>query len=157
MTTNTDLITAEIVDAAYHLHRALGPGLLESAYERPLAKDLDRRGLMVERQRPVTIEYDGIVLQNAFVVDLLINGVAVVELKAVEKVHPIHRRQTFTYLRLLGLQVGLLLNFGAPLMKDGIHRIVNGYEPTSHSRIGIEHGQSGATARQRDDHPRSPR
>lgn len=94
----------------------------------------------MERQRPVTFEYDGIVLENAFVVDLLVNGVVVVELKAVEKVHPIHRRQTFTYLRLLGLQVVLLLNFGAPLMKDGIHRIVNRYDPTSHSKIRIERG-----------------
>lgn len=139
---NTDVITAEIVDAAYHLHRALGPGRLESAYERPLAKDLDRRGLQVERQRPVTLVYDGIVIENAYVVDLLVNGLVVVELKAVEKVHPIHIRQTYTYMRLLGLEVGLLLNFGAPLMKDGIHRIVNGYRATPDSRIRIERGGS---------------
>ncbi len=133
----TDVITAEIVDAAYWLHRGLGPGLLESVYERLLAKDLARRGLRVERQRPVTFEYDGLRFDGALTVDLLINEIVVVEVKAVEHLLPVHRRQTFTYLRLMDLQVALLLNFGAPTMKEGISRIVNGYVPDSGSRLRV--------------------
>jgi GxxExxY protein len=137
MVTNTDIITAEIVDAAYHLHKGLGPGLLESVYERLLAKELVRRGLQVERQRAVPFEYDGLRFDGELKVDLLVNDRVVVELKAVEQIQPVHLRQTFTYLRLLNLEVALLLNFGAPLMKDGIRRIVHNYRPTQQSRLRI--------------------
>lgn len=137
MVTNTDIISAEIVDAAYRIHKGLGPGLLESVYERVLARDLRRRGLSVECQRPVSFEYDGLTFEGGLTVDMLVNGVVVVELKAVEKIHPVYRRQTFTYLRLMSLEVGLLLNFGAALMKDGTYRIVNNYRPTPESRLRI--------------------
>ena len=137
MEKNTDIITAEIVDAAYTLHRALGPGLLESVYERLLAQELERRGLHVERQKPVAFEHDGLRFEGKLVVDLLVNECVVVEIKATEKTLPVHRRQTYTYLRLLDLQVGLLLNFGASTMKDGIKRIVNGYRPSTESRLRI--------------------
>lgn len=138
METNTDVITAEIVDAAYHLHRGLGPGLLESVYERLLARELVRRGLHVERQKSVTFEYDGLTFDGALTVDLLINGCVAVEIKATEKTIPVHLRHTYTYVHLLGLEVGLLLNFGAPTMKDGIRRIVDGYRPTPRSRLRVE-------------------
>lgn len=138
METNTDVITAEIVDAAYHIHRGLGPGLLESVYERLLAKELVRRGFRVERQKAVTFQYDGLTFDGALTVDLLVNDRVVVEVKAVERTIPVHRRQTFTYLRLLGLQVALLLNFGASTMKQGTHRIVNGYQATPRSKLRIE-------------------
>lgn len=150
METNTDVITAEIVDAAYLLHRGLGPGLLESVYETLLAQDLARRSLNVERQRAVRVEYDGLVFDGALTVDLLVNRCVVVELKAVERVLPVHRRQTFTYIRLLDLRVGLLLNFGADLMKDGIFRIVNGYEPSHHSRLRTNN-QGAHAARSREE------
>lgn len=140
MTTNTDIITAEIVDAAYHLHRGLGPGLLESVYERLLAKALARRGLKVERQRTVSFEYDGLAFEGGLTLDLLVNERVVVEVKAVERLHPVHSRQTYTYLRLMELEVALLLNFGAATMKEGTRRIVNGYRPTAHSRLSIEGG-----------------
>lgn len=143
MVTNTDIITAEIVDAAYKLHKDLGPGLLESVYERLLAKELARRGLKVERQRPVSFEYDGLTLEGGFTVDLLVNESVVVELKAAQKIHPVDQRQLFTYLRILDLEVGLLLNFGDALMKDGIRRIVNGYRPTPESTLRINASEGG--------------
>jgi GxxExxY protein len=136
--TNVDVVSAEVLEAAYHLHKGLGPGLLESVYEQLLAKDLARRGLRVERQRVVPFEYDGLVFEAGLKVDLLVNECLVVEIKAVEKLLPVHERQTYTYPRLMDLQVALLLNFGAPLMKDGIHRIVNGYRPTPQSRLRIK-------------------
>lgn len=144
MTTNTDIITAEIVDASYHLHRDLGPGMLESVYERLLAHLARKRALKVERQVPVTVRYAGLTLPGAFRVDLLVNGCVAVEVKAVERSLPVHRRQLYTYLRVLGLEVGLLLNFGAATMKDGIQRVVNGYQPTSKSRLRIDRPDSRA-------------
>ena len=145
MEKNTDIITAEIVDAAYRLHKELGPGLLESVYERLLAQELERRGLHVERQKPVAFEHDGLRFEGKLVVDLLVNECVVVEVKATETTLPVHRRQTYTYLRLLDLRVGLLLNFGAATMKSGIRRIVNGYRPSPQSRLRIH--QDGADDR----------
>jgi len=105
-----DPITAEIVDASYTLHVALGPGLLESVYEAILARDLERRGLRVERQKLVSFEYDGMHFEDALRTDLLVNDSVVVEIKSVERLLPVHPKQVLTYLRLLNLQVGLLIN-----------------------------------------------
>lgn len=124
-----DPITAEIVDASYKLHVALGPGLLESVYEAILARDLERRGMKVERQRPLSFEYDGMHFDDALRTDLLVNDCVIVEVKSIERFLPVHPKQVLTYLRLLNLEVGLLINFGAPTMKEGLHRIVNGYVP----------------------------
>ena len=124
-----DPVTAEIVDASYKLHVALGPGLLESVYETVLARDLERRGLKVERQRQLSFEYDGMHFDDALRTDLLVNDSVIVEVKSLERLLPVHPKQVLTYLRLLNLQVGLLINFGAPTMKEGLHRIVNGYRP----------------------------
>jgi len=121
-----DEITGAIVDSAVQIHRGLGPGLLESVYQRVLAADLCRRGLIVEEQKPVSFEYDSLKFENAFRVDLLIENTVVVETKSVEDLHPVHSKQVLTYLRLLHLPVGLLINFGAPILKQGLHRIVNG-------------------------------
>jgi len=125
-----DDITGQIVDAAYKLHTGLGPGLLESVYETVLAKGLERRGLRVERQKPISFEFDGMRFEDGFRLDLLVEGVVVVELKSVENLAPVHSKQVLTYLRLLDLPVGLLLNFGAATMKEGMHRIVNNYQPS---------------------------
>lgn len=141
MERNTDITSAHIVDAAYQIHRDLGPGLLESVYERLLANTLTGRGLVVERQREVSFEYDGVRYEGGLFVDLVVNDCVAVEIKAVERTLPVHRRQTFTYLRLLDFEVGLLLNFGAALMKEGIVRIVNGYRPTAASRMKNRSGQ----------------
>jgi iron complex transport system substrate-binding protein len=120
-----DEITGEIVDAAMKIHIELGPGLLESVYEIVLARALRKRGLEVERQKPIRFEYDGVLFDEGFRVDLLVAGKVVVELKSVEKLSPIHSKQLLTYLRLMKLSVGLLINFGAPTLKEGLHRVVN--------------------------------
>jgi iron complex transport system substrate-binding protein len=132
-----DDITGEIVDAAYKIHVGLGPGLLESVYEAVLARELERRGLRVERQKPISFEYDGLKFDEGFRVDLLVEDIVVVELKSVEKLSAVHPKQVLTYLRLLHLPVGLLINFGAPLLKEGIQRIVNDYHPTASSRLRV--------------------
>lgn len=119
-------ITRQIVDAAYKLRTALGPGLLETVYEVALAHELQQRGLRVRRQVPVPIEYDGLKFDEGFRADLLVEESVIVELKSVEKNHPVHAKQLRTHLVLAKLQLGLVLNFGLELMKDGITRIVNG-------------------------------
>ncbi|HEY2069502.1 MAG TPA: GxxExxY protein [Rhizomicrobium sp.] len=118
-------ITGEIVDAAYKLHLALGPGLMESVYERVLARDLERRGFRAARQVPISFEYDGLRFKDAFRIDLLIEDSIAVEIKSIDRVALIHPKQLLTYLRLLQLPFGLLLNFGAPTLKEGIHRVAN--------------------------------
>jgi GxxExxY protein len=125
-----DEISGMIVDAAYKLHIGLGPGLLESVYESVLARELERRGLQVQRQIAVAFEFDGLRFDDGLRIDLLVEGLVVVELKSVEDRLPVHSKQVLTYLRLLNLQVGLLINFGAPTLKEGLRRIVNKYSPS---------------------------
>jgi GxxExxY protein len=132
-----DEITREIVDATFQLHSRLGPGLLESVYETLLASSLERRGLSAQRQVPVSFEFDGIRLQDGFRVDLLVEGQIVLELKSMEKVTPIHAKQLLTYLRLMDLRVGLLINFGAPTFKEGLRRIVNRHQPTAYGGLRL--------------------
>ena len=115
-----------IVDEAVRIHKALGPGLLEIVYEAVLARRLEKRGLIVERQKPVSIEFEGEHFDEGFRADLIVNGLVIIELESVEKVSSVHKKQLLTYLRLTDLKVGYLLNFGDVLMKDGIRRIVNG-------------------------------
>lgn len=119
-------IAKEIVDAAYHVHRALGPGLLESVYQRALAYELGKRGLDVATEVPVPVEYESIRFDEGFRADLIVGGAVIVELKSVEATAPIHRKQVLTYLRLSGLRLGLLVNFGAERIKEGIVRLANG-------------------------------
>jgi iron complex transport system substrate-binding protein len=121
-------VAALVVDAALQLHRDLGPGLLESVYEAVLARMLEKRGLSVERQKPVPINYQGIELNEGFRLDLLVDGQLIVELKSVEAIHPVHPKQLLTYLRLMNLPLGLLINFGAPLLKAGLKRVVNNHK-----------------------------
>lgn len=117
-----------VVDAAIAVHRALGPGLLESVYEVILAYELRRRGLTVERQVPIAIEYDGVKFDEGFRADIIVEGKVVLELKSIEHTNAAHRKQIQTYLRLSGHKLGFLLNFGEALMKGGITRAVNGLE-----------------------------
>ena len=118
-------ITGAIVDAALQIHRDLGPGLLESVYEAVLAKKLDVRGLRVERQKILRFEYDGMVFEEGFRMDLLVEDQVVVELKSVEQAAPVHKKQLLTYLKLAKKPVGLLINFGAATLKEGLTRIIN--------------------------------
>ncbi len=117
-----------IVEEAMALHRGLGPGLLEFVYEVCLADALERRGLAVERQKPIPIEYRGIRFAEGFRADMVVNAKVILELKSVEKASKAHEKQVHTYLRLTGMKLGYLLNFGEALMKTGIERIVNGLE-----------------------------
>ncbi|HET8770160.1 MAG TPA: GxxExxY protein [Gemmatimonadaceae bacterium] len=121
----TDEISGTIVDAAFRLHMDLGPGLLESVYASVLARDLERRGLVVERQRPVSFRYDDLFFEEALRLDLLVEKQVIVEVKSVERLIPVHSKQLLTYLRVMNLHVGLLINFGSPTFKEGIRRIVN--------------------------------
>ena len=121
-------ISGIILDAAITVHRKLGPGLLESVYERVLEYELKRRGLIVERQKPIAIEYEDLVIKDSFRADLVVEDKVIVELKSVERVEKVHKKQVLTYIRLADMRLGLLINFGAPLLKDGIFRIVNGLE-----------------------------
>jgi GxxExxY protein len=127
MDISPDEITAHIVDTAVQLHQKLGPGLLESVYHAVMPRALERRGLLVECNRTIPFEFEGMQFSHGLVVDLLVNGLIVVELKSVETLAPVHFKQVLTYLRLLDLPVGLLINFGSATAKEGIHRIVNNY------------------------------
>ena len=115
------------VDCGFKLHEALGPGLLESVYEACLFQSLAERGLFVERQKPIPIRFNGISLEEGFRADLLVEGLLLVELKSTEAFAPVHGKQVLTYLRLMDLQLGLLMNFGAPTFRDGVRRIANNY------------------------------
>lgn len=119
-------IAKVVVDAAYRLHVDLGPGLLESVYEVLLARELEAHGLAVERQKPISFEYHGVRFDEGFRADFVVNNSVIVELKSVEEMHPSHKKQLKTYLKLSRKRLGLLINFGAPLIKDGIHQVVLG-------------------------------
>jgi GxxExxY protein len=124
-------IGAVVVDCAVTLHQDLGRGLLETVYEATLARVLERRGLSVQRQIAVPIEYEGETFAEGFRADLIVEGKVLLELKSVERVTPAHKKQLLTYLRLTGLKLGYLLNFGEALMRDGITRTINGtLDPT---------------------------
>tara|TARA_B110000093_G_scaffold181229_1_gene224854 strand:+ start:1579 stop:1965 length:387 start_codon:yes stop_codon:yes gene_type:complete len=123
---NENEIGTIIVDGAVSIHKVVGPGLLEMVYEAVLARRLKQRGLVVERQRAISIEFEGERFDEGFRADLIVNRLVIIELKSVEQVSPVHKKQLLTYLRLTDLKVGYLLNFGDALMKDGIRRIING-------------------------------
>lgn len=118
-------ISRMVLSESLEIHRELGPGLLEAVYEAVLAKALTEFGLRVERQVPVPIAFRGIRFQEGFRADLIVEKKFLVELKSVEKLRPVHGKQTLTYLRLMGLRLGLLLNFGEAMLRDGVQRVVN--------------------------------
>ena len=121
-------IADRVMDVAFQIHRELGPGLLESVYEVILARKLTDTGLVVERQVPVPIQFHGILFDEGFRADLFVEQKVIIELKSVERLQPVHSKQLLTYLRLTGCRLGLLINFGENLMKDGFKRVVNGLE-----------------------------
>lgn len=132
-----DDITGEIVDAALRMHRDLGPGLLESVYEAVLARALDKRGFQVERQRAIRFEYEGIVFEEGFRPDLVVDNRVIVELKSVERLASVHSKQLLTYLKLTNMPVGLLINFGAATLREGLHRVVNGLPASASPRLRV--------------------
>jgi GxxExxY protein len=114
-----------VVDRAVNLHKELGPGLLENVYEVLLARKLESEGLRVKRQVPIPIKYDGIEFDEGYRADIIVNDKVLLELKSVESISSVHKKQVLTYLKLTKIRLGFLLNFGAPLMKDGITRLIN--------------------------------
>jgi iron complex transport system substrate-binding protein len=127
-------IASVVIDSAYKLHKDLGPGLPETVYEIILTKILIDRGLLVERQVSVPIQYQGIEFNESFQLDILVEKKLIVELKSVETLHPVHPKQLLTYLRLMNLPLGLLLSFGSSLIKDGLKRVVNNHCDFASSR-----------------------
>jgi len=125
MITENEIATA-ILDAAFKIHRILGPGLLESVYQATLDCELQKRGLRVVQQVGLPVYYEEIKLELGFRVDLIVADKVIIEIKSVEALAPVHRKQLLTYLRLMNLRLGLLLNFNVELMKNGIQRVVNG-------------------------------
>jgi GxxExxY protein len=119
-----EALTEQIIGAAIEVHRALGPGLLESAYQACLARELAVRGLSFEQQKPSPVEYKGTRLDCGYRLDFLVADKVIVELKAVDELHPVHEAQLMTYMKLTGCKVGLLINFNEVLLKDGVRRRV---------------------------------
>ena len=117
-------VTSQIIGSAIDVHRALGPGLLESAYEACLAYELAQRGLNVEQQKPLSVIYKGVSLDAGYRLDLLVDRSVVVELKAVESLNSLHKAQLLSYLKLSGLKLGLLINFNVQVLKNGIQRVI---------------------------------
>jgi GxxExxY protein len=113
------------IDCGLHIHKELGPGLLESVYEMLLAERLSRSGYMVERQKLLPVEFDGLKLPEGYRVDLLVDGKLIIEVKSVERIAPVHSKQLLTYIRLARQPVGLLMNFGSETFREGVRRIVN--------------------------------
>lgn len=122
---NENEIAAIVIDCGLKVHRKLGPGLLENVYEECLYHELNKTGLMIERQKILPIKYDEIELTNAYRLDLIVENKLIIELKAVDDIHELHFAQLLTYLRLSKNKLGLLINFNVPLFKDGIRRVVN--------------------------------
>jgi iron complex transport system substrate-binding protein len=137
-------ISGDVLDCAVQLHRDLGPGLLENVYEIILAAMLQERGYRVETQRNIEIRYKHHVIPSVMRIDLLVESALLVELKSVEKLLPVHGKQVNTYLRLMGLTSGLLINFGGATIKGNVQRIVNGYIPSASPRLRVNQSSSGA-------------
>ena len=121
----TNGLSQEVIGAGIEVHRRFGPGLLESAYQLPLVWALEKRGLTVELERPLSIEYEGKVVHRAYVIDIVVNGIVLVEIKSVAAILPIHIAQVATYLSLSGIQVGLIMNFNVQVLRHGIRRILH--------------------------------
>ncbi|OLE55688.1 MAG: GxxExxY protein [Acidobacteria bacterium 13_1_20CM_3_53_8] len=118
-------LSKEIVNAAYKIHTTFGPGLLESVYEKTLAHELQKHGIVVSRQQPFPVVYETIHMDMGFRADLVVDGKVIVEIKSVDAISPVHKKQLLTYLRVTGKKLGLLINFNVELIKDGVTRVVN--------------------------------
>jgi GxxExxY protein len=121
-------LSSKVIGAAIEVHKHLGPGLLESAYEECLCHELGLRGILYERQKELPIQYKNRKLDCGYRLDMVVEGAIILELKACERLEPIHEAQLLTYLKLSGLRLGLLVNFNVPILKNGVKRILNGYE-----------------------------
>lgn len=131
-------LTERVIGACIEIHRSLGPGLLESAYEECLCYELSRAGIKFERQKPLPVQYKEVNLECGYRLDLVVEQKLIVELKAVDEIAPIHEAQLLTYLKLSRLTLGLLINFNVPVLKAGIKRIANNFQDSASPRLGGE-------------------
>ena len=129
------------IDCGLKVHQALGPGLLESAYEAVMFHSLQKRGLAVERQKLIPIRFDDLIIDDGFRADLVVEGKLLIELKSIERLSSVHGKQVLTYLRFMELPIGLLMNFGADTFREGLRRIVNRHDNTSSSTLRINQQQ----------------
>ncbi|HSM25361.1 MAG TPA: GxxExxY protein [Anaerolineaceae bacterium] len=125
---NENSVAKIIVDVAFQIHKRIGPGLLESAYQTIMINELKRRGLRVKSEVLMPVIYDETIIENGYRADMIVEDLVIIELKSVEKIAYVHQKQLLTYLKLSNYKLGLLINFGAPLIKYGIKRVVNGLE-----------------------------
>ena len=143
--TGEEEIAKQVLDAAFKVHTALGPGLLESVYEAALALELRRQGLSVVQQQPIQVSYEGIPLEIGFRADLIVNEAVLIELKSVESLLPVHKKTATSYLRLIPLKLGFLINFNEASLKDGIVRVVNGVEGKPFLPVDLRKGAERQT------------
>ena len=146
---NVDEITGAVINCALDIHRRLGPGLLESVYELVLCRKLEQLGFIVDRQVPVSFEFDGLQFKDAFRMDILVDRRVVVELKSTERNNPVYAKQLKTYLVLSGMNVGLLINFGMATLKEGLQRVVNGLDQKL-SILAVNRHQDSTSSNLRD-------
>ena len=149
--TSLNELTSAIISAAIAVHRALGPGLLETAYLACLCHELQLAGMTFELQKSIPLTYRSVHLDCAYRADLLVEGAIIVEVKALEALAPIHARQVLTYLKLLGSPIGLILNFGARTMREGIKRVVNEFPDRAEEAEGVEKCFNAEHAEERRD------
>jgi GxxExxY protein len=128
LTMHENEIAKEIVDAAFHIHKYFGPGMLESAYQTVLIHELNKRGLQLKSEVPIPIVYEGVQITTGFRADVIVEDKVIIELKSIEMILPVHKKQLFTYMKLANLKLGLLINFGSAMFKGSVTRIVNGLE-----------------------------
>ena len=122
-----EAVASSVVDCGFHIHKDIGPGLLESAYEALLTIALEQAGHNVKRQVPIAMNYRGVTVENAFKIDLIVDNCLIVELKSIDRLAPVHGKQVLTYLRLMKMPLGILMNFGQATFKDGLKRVANDY------------------------------
>lgn len=134
------------VDAGFELHKEIGPGLLESVYEALLAASLAQRGIKIDRQKPIELRYGGLVFAEGFRADLTLDDRLIIEVKSVDRLAPVHCKQLLTYLRLLGLPLGLLMNFGGATFREGVRRVVNQHTDFASSRLRVNQAALGKPA-----------
>jgi GxxExxY protein len=141
--THVEELARIAVDAGFQLHKELGPGLLESVYEALLAASLAQRGIQVDRQKPIELRYGGLLFAEGFRADLLLEGRLIIEIKSVDQLAPVHSKQLLTYLRLLNLPLGLLMNFGGATFREGVKRVVNHHTDFASSRLRVNQAAPG--------------
>jgi GxxExxY protein len=146
---DVERLSAIAVDCGLKVHRDLGPGMLESAYEAVLAHLFEKQGIFVERQKIIPITYEGLIVEQGFRADLILENQLLIELKTVERLMPIHARQVTTYLKFTGLHVGLLMNFSTEKFRDGLKRLVYNHAATENSRLDINQKSSRTFASSR--------